>query len=61
MRRYRILERYVTIQNPNLKVLTRVGLDQVVFAPPNLALFFTAQSVMEGQKMPEIKSKLDRT
>ena len=58
--RYRVLERYVTIQNPNLKVLTRVGLDQFVFAPPNLAVFFTAQSLMEGESLDEIKAKLKR-
>lgn len=61
MRRYRILERYVTIQSPNLKVLTRVGLDQFVFAPPNIAVFFTAQSLMEGERPAEIKAKLQRT
>jgi hypothetical protein len=59
--RYRVLERYVTIQNPNLKVLARVGLDQFVFAPPNIAVFFTAQSLMEGESFREIKAKLDRT
>jgi hypothetical protein len=59
--RYRVLERYVTIQNPNLKVLARVGLDQFVFAPPNIAVFFTAQSLMEGESFSEIKAKLDRT
>jgi len=58
--RYRILERHVTIKNPNLKVLARVGLDQFVFAPPNIAVFFTAQSLMEGETMEQIKNKLDR-
>jgi hypothetical protein len=59
--RYRILERYVRIENPNLRVLARVGLDQFVFAPPNIAVFFTAQSLMEGESVEEIKAKLDRT
>ena len=60
-RRYRILERYVTIRNPNAKVLARVCLDQFVFAPPNIAVFFTAQSLMEGESVAEIKAKLNRT
>jgi hypothetical protein len=51
----------VTIQNPNVKVLARVGLDQFVFAPPNIAVFFTAQSLMEGESFAEIESKLNRT
>jgi hypothetical protein len=59
--RYRILERYVTIQNSNVKVLVRVALDQFVFAPPNLVVFFTAQSLMEGESLAEIKEKLKRT
>src|SRR5204863_2754911 len=59
--RYRILERYVTIQNSNAKVLARVGLDQFIFAPPNIAVFFSAQSLMEGESFQEIKEKLDRT
>lgn len=59
--RYRILERYVTVKNPNAKVLARVCLDQFVFAPPNIAVFFTAQSLMEGESVQEIKAKLNRT
>jgi hypothetical protein len=38
-----------------------VGLDQFVFAPPNIAVFFTAQSLMEGESFKQIKAKLDRT
>ena len=49
------------IQNPNTTVLARVGFDQFVFAPPNIAVFFTAQSLMEGESFGEIKLKLDRT
>ena len=59
--RYRVLERYVRVENTNLRVLSRVALDQFVFAPPNIAVFFTAQSLMEGETFQEIKSKLDRT
>jgi hypothetical protein len=44
-----------------MKVLVRVGLDQFIFAPPMIAVFFTAQSLMEGETMREIKSKLKRT
>ena len=44
-----------------MRVLARVGLDQLVFAPPNLVVFFTAQSLMEGESIAEIKAKLDRT
>ena len=59
--RYRILERYVTVQNLNAKVLVRVGLDQLIFAPPNIVVFFTAQSLMEGATLQEIQAKLKRT
>ena len=51
----------MTLQNPNTKLFARVGLDQFVFAPPNIAVFFAAQSLMEGESFREIKSKLDRT
>ena len=51
----------MTIQNPNAKVLARVCLDQFVFAPPNIAVFFTAQSLMEGESVNEIKAKMNRT
>jgi hypothetical protein len=44
-----------------VKVLVRVALDQFVFAPPNLVVFFTAQSLMEGETLGEIKEKLKRT
>ena len=34
--------------SPNLEIVSRVALDQVVFTPVNLTLFFSSMATMEG-------------
>jgi hypothetical protein len=36
-----------------------VGLDQCLFAPSFIALFFSAQGALEGKSMTQIKEKLN--
>ena len=57
---YRVLERYVNLATPNRTLLARVALDQLAFAPPNIAVFFTAQGLLEGKRPSEVKDKLEK-
>ncbi|KAG9303172.1 hypothetical protein G9A89_001788 [Geosiphon pyriformis] len=57
---YRVLDRYVTIKNPNNALVTRVAMDQIFFAPCFMGIFFIAQGIMEGQKLESIKKKLEK-
>jgi len=46
---YKFLQRAVRIPNsPNLEIVSRVALDQAVFTPVNLTLFFSSMATMEG-------------
>lgn len=56
---YRFLDRYVTFPTSNNKtLLSRVVLDQLLFAPVNIAYFYTAQGVLERKTSAEISNKL---
>ncbi|KAG9303162.1 hypothetical protein G9A89_001778 [Geosiphon pyriformis] len=57
---YRVLDRYVTIKNPNYALVTRVAMDQIFFAPCFMGIFFIAQGIMEGQKLESIKKSWKR-
>ena len=58
---YKVLERVVRTTNANKAALYRASLDQFVFAPPNIALFFGIQGALEGKSLREIQHKLDTT
>ncbi|KAL7270463.1 Protein required for ethanol metabolism [Rhizina undulata] len=46
---YSFLQRRILIPNrPNAEIVARVALDQLVFTPINLTLFFSAMSLLEG-------------
>jgi len=46
---YSFLQRRIQFPGrPNAEILARVGLDQTVFAIPNVACFLTSQALMEG-------------
>ncbi|CAG8614721.1 10141_t:CDS:2 [Funneliformis caledonium] len=55
---YRSLDRFVTIKNPMLGLVTRVSLDQALFAPCFITTFFICQALMEGQAKSQILEKL---
>lgn len=57
---YRVLDRYVNLATPNRTLLARVALDQLAFAPPNIAVFFTAQGLLEGKRPREVGEKLEK-
>lgn len=61
---YRFLEHKVpqTAQRgPAATLLARVALDQLLYAPSFIAVFFVAQSAMEGKTSREIEEKLRLT
>ncbi|TPX62255.1 hypothetical protein PhCBS80983_g00459 [Powellomyces hirtus] len=58
---YRWLNTTVKIKNPFAATITRMVIDQSVFAPLNMVCFFTAMGVMEGKSGDEIKKKMRET
>ncbi|RGB34606.1 hypothetical protein C1646_624383 [Rhizophagus diaphanus] len=58
---YRTLDRVITIKNPMLGLLTRVTLDQAIFAPCFITTFFVGQALLEGQENSQILEKLGDT
>ncbi|BFZ53043.1 Protein required for ethanol metabolism [Savitreella phatthalungensis] len=55
---YRVLDRHVNLSSPTKTLLARVAADQLAFAPVNIAVFFSAQGVLEGKSPSEISNKL---
>ncbi|GBB87253.1 hypothetical protein RclHR1_01370014 [Rhizophagus clarus] len=55
---YRSLDRFVIMKNPTLGLLTRVALDQAIFAPCFITTFFVSQALLEGQEKSQILEKL---
>ncbi|KAI9224796.1 hypothetical protein BC828DRAFT_372523 [Blastocladiella britannica] len=55
---YRFLDRRVRIAHPVKNLLVRVGLDQFAFSPISVAVFFSANGLLEGRPVPEIQAKL---
>lgn len=55
---YRFLARNVSLSTPLQTLLARVALDQGVFAPVFLGVFFTYNGYMEGSTFDEIKVRL---
>ena len=58
---YRFLSANVKMSSPLKTLCAKVCLDQFVFSPVSIAVFFTANSLMEGKKYDEIKLKLKKT
>jgi protein Mpv17 len=46
--------------NLTLEMLTKVALDQLMFAPAFIGIFYTAQGALEGKSMSEIIEKLKK-
>jgi len=55
---YAFLDRFITIQSPFRALLARVSMDQFLFAPSFIALFFSSQGLMERKSPDAIKQKL---
>jgi protein Mpv17 len=41
-------------------MLTKVAIDQLVFAPAFIGIFYTAQGALEGKSWSEITEKLNK-
>jgi protein Mpv17 len=54
---FKVLQK-LPVKNKVAATVTRVGLDQFVFAPVILSTFFTTMGLMEGKKMSQIQDKL---
>ena len=48
------MERYVVAKNQNAQMIARVAVDQLVFAPVGMGVFFSTMAVLEG-KAPKDK------
>ncbi|EGF77271.1 hypothetical protein BATDEDRAFT_14086 [Batrachochytrium dendrobatidis JAM81] len=55
---YGLLNRRIRLVNPFQALLARVSLDQLLFAPTFIGIFFAATGIMENRTMDEIKAKL---
>ncbi|KAI8904103.1 hypothetical protein EDD86DRAFT_195033 [Gorgonomyces haynaldii] len=56
---YRFLNRHIVFKSPTQTLLARVSLDQLVFSPVFLTIFFGFNGWMEGKSYQQIKQKLD--
>ena len=57
---YRFLSAKVHLSSPLKTLFARVGLDQFVFSPVFLIVFFTANGLMEGKTLAQCKAKLEK-
>ncbi|KAI8882707.1 hypothetical protein K501DRAFT_186115 [Backusella circina FSU 941] len=55
---YRFIDRSVKTTKPLQGLLTKVALDQFLFAPFFIGAFFSVQGLFEGKSMNDIKEKL---
>ncbi|KAH6574361.1 hypothetical protein BASA50_001697 [Batrachochytrium salamandrivorans] len=55
---YRLLSKNILLASPMQTLAARVSLDQLVFAPSFLAVFFAATGLMEGRSFSEVGTKL---
>ncbi|ORZ07810.1 hypothetical protein BCR42DRAFT_425519 [Absidia repens] len=56
---YRLLEHNVKASTPFKTLVKKVAIDQVLFAPVFIGVFFSTQGLFEGKSVQEIKEKLD--
>jgi protein Mpv17 len=54
---YRFLNKNIVFRSPIGQLVTRVAMDQFIFAPSFLFLFFSYNGLMEGQSIDKIKEK----
>jgi protein Mpv17 len=54
---FRFLQTKIVFQNKNLEMITRVAIDQTLFAPTSLFVFLSTMSIMEGSNPSEKLSK----
>lgn len=57
---YRFLSSRVTLATPFKTLIARVSMDQLIFAPTFLFIFFAFNEVTQGHAIPQIKEKLVR-
>jgi len=55
---YRFLDQHIHMSTPFKALIARVGMDQLLFAPCFIAVFFSAQGALEGKNTEQIKEKL---
>jgi len=55
---YRLMEHIITFKRPITSLLTRVALDQSVFAPTFLLVFFCSQGFLSGESPHAIRDRL---
>ncbi|KAI9201985.1 Mpv17/PMP22 family protein [Polychytrium aggregatum] len=58
---YRFLARFIKFENKAAAMTARVAMDQGLFAPSFIGVFFTAMSTMEGKSLAETWQKLKET
>ncbi|KAI8816346.1 uncharacterized protein EV422DRAFT_546360 [Fimicolochytrium jonesii] len=58
---YRFLNRAVSFKNPLGATVTKVAMDQFMFAPINMFCFFTSMGFMEGKTWTQVKRKLSES
>ncbi|SAL95051.1 hypothetical protein [Absidia glauca] len=56
---YRFLEHNVKASTPFKALVKKVAIDQVLFAPVFIGVFFSTQGLFEGKSLDQIKEKLD--
>ncbi|KAI8342270.1 hypothetical protein BC941DRAFT_367852 [Chlamydoabsidia padenii] len=57
---YRFLEHNVKATTPFKALVKKVAIDQILFAPVFIGVFFSTQGLFEGKSVDQIKKKLDR-
>jgi hypothetical protein len=59
---FKILNKFVVIKkNPNMEIVSRVALDQLVFAPVGIGTYFSALTFLQGGDAEDVKKKLQTT
>ncbi|KAI8847370.1 hypothetical protein BC829DRAFT_375608 [Chytridium lagenaria] len=57
---YPFLQKSVTFKAPIAALTARVFLDQMLFAPTFIAIFFSFNGLMEGKNVDQVKDKLQK-
>ena len=57
---YRFLNKRVRFESKKLALVSRVGLDQLLFAPTFTAVFFTYNGLMDGDSFDKIYKRLQK-
>ncbi|KAK4232220.1 hypothetical protein QBC38DRAFT_463458 [Podospora fimiseda] len=54
---FKFLQNNISLKTKNLEIITRVAIDQTLFAPTSIFMFFTCMSAMEGSNPQEKLNK----